>query len=161
MWLDYPTLIQESKEELKRLERQHRGQPTEARVRMLRLLKRGEVRSLRRGAEWLGYSSKQLERWWQRYEAGGLTALLEVHRPPGKGSRLTAEARAGLEEEMRQGKIGRLEEMRRYLKEHWGIEYGSLNGIWWMMRRFKVKLKTGRRRHQQADVQAQEGFKKN
>jgi len=161
MWRDYTALIAESVEELQRLERAHRGKRTEARVKLLRLLKQGEVRSLQRGAAVVGYSYKQVWRWWQQYETGGMAALLEMEPPPGKQTQFTAEARAGVEEAMRQGKIRRLEDVRQYLAQEWGIEYRSLNGVWWMLRRWKIKLKTGRRRHQKASEEAQDGFKKN
>ncbi len=66
MWRDYTTLIAESVEELQRLERAPRGPRTEVRVKLLRLRKQGEVRSLQRGAAVLGYRDKQVGRWGQQ-----------------------------------------------------------------------------------------------
>ena len=61
---------------------------------------------------------------------------------------------------MRAGRIGTLEEARRYLAERHGVAYASLNGVWWQLRKHKIKLKTGRRRHRKADPAAQEAFQR-
>ena len=71
MRIIYPKVIQESEEELKQLEQQLRGQKTADRVRMLRLLKSGAVKSLKDCAPMVGYSVSQLTRWWERYRAEG------------------------------------------------------------------------------------------
>ena len=39
------------------------------------------------------------------------------------------------------------------------MEYASLNGVWWQLRKHRIKLKTGRRRHRRADAAAQEAFR--
>jgi len=91
MWRDYASQIQETEAELPRLERQHRGKKTGACIRLGRMLKNGEVRSLRQAAKRWGFSSKQGERWWPQYVAGGLAQLLDVKRPPGKPAPVTEE----------------------------------------------------------------------
>lgn len=73
-------------------------------------------------------------------------------------SRLHPKAFAGLEAEMRAGRVATLADARRYLAEHWQIEYGSLNGVWWQLRKHRVRKKTGRRRHAKANQAAQESF---
>lgn len=155
----YPSVIGESEEELAAAERRLRGRPAAARVRMLRLLRTGVAPTLGACAPLLGYSPRQLARWWAAYRAGGLAALTRERPRPGKASRLTPEALAGLEDGMRAGGIATLEDARRYLAERWGIEYASLNGVWWQLRKHRIKLKTGRRRHRKADAAAQEAFK--
>jgi transposase len=156
----YPAVIAESEEELAAAERRLRGRPPAARVRLLRLLKAGEAATLGAGARLVGYSPRQVARWWAAYRAGGLGALTRERPRPGKASRLTAEALAGLEAEMRAGRIATLEDARRYLRDRWGIEYASLNGVWWQLRKHRIKLKTGRRRHRKADAAAQEAFRR-
>jgi len=161
MWRNYPKLIKESEEELRRLEKAHRGKPTYPRIAFLRLLKSGEARSIRKASEILGYSQKQLSRWWGKYQNGGLEELLRIGKPPGKKSMMTQEAWQGLMEEMKEGKIRTLKDAQRYLSEVWDIHYKSLNGIWVLFKKRKVKLKTGRRRHRKADENEREEFKKN
>jgi transposase len=128
-------------------------------VRMLRLLKAGDARSLGACAALVGFSPRQVARWWAAYRAGGLAALLAEKPRPGRASRLTPEALAGLEGEMRAGAIATLADARAYLAERWGIAYGSLNGVWWQFRKHGIKLKTGRRRHRKADPVARDAFK--
>ncbi len=160
MRIRYATRITESEADLTVLEKEVRGQPTAVRVQMLRLLKSGQVTSLAACAPILGYSGTQLQRWWAAYRDGGLQALLERRRPPGKHSRLTPDAWRGLQAELRAGRIVQLTDAQRYLAEQWGIEYRSLNGVWWLFKQRRVKLKTGRRRHRLADATQQAVFKK-
>jgi transposase len=155
----YPSVIGESEQELAAAERRLRGRPIAARVRMLRLLKTGAAATLGACAPLVGYSPRQVARWWAAYRAGGPAALTRERPRPGKASRLTPEALAGLEERMRAGGIATLDDARRYLAERWGIEHASLNGVWWQLRKHKIKLKTGRRRHRKADAAAQEAFR--
>ena len=160
MRTDYPTVITESVEELAKQEQAVRGQRLQARVRMLRLLKEGTAPSLPTCASLVGYSLRQLNRWWARYQAHGLADLLTEKPRPGKVPKLTPAAYAGLEEQMRAGQVATLEDARRYLAARWGITYGSVSGVWWHLRKRNAKPKTGRRRHQQADGAAQAAFKK-
>ena len=111
--IGYPAVIGESEEELAAAERRLRGRPGEVRVRALRLLKAGTAPSLGACAALVGYSPRQLARWWRRYREGGLAALLEDKPRLGKTPLLTAEALAGLEAEMRAGRIATLEDARR------------------------------------------------
>jgi len=62
MRIKYPKAIQESEEELTRLEQRLRGQKAADRVRMLRLLKSGEVKGLKDCAPMVGYRVSQLTR---------------------------------------------------------------------------------------------------
>jgi hypothetical protein len=105
MRITYPKAIGESEEELMSLEQRLRGQKTADRVRMLRWLKSGTVKSLKDCAPLVGYRVIQLTRWWERYRAAGLAGMLKQHKPAGKASRLTPEAWAGLLQAMRAGHI--------------------------------------------------------
>ncbi len=159
MRTDYRQAIVESEEELAQAERALRGQAGQARVRMLVLLKSGRATSLPKCAPLTGYSLRQLTRWWGRYKESGLEGLLTDKPRPGKVSKLTEEAYDGLKAQMRSGKVATLKDARSYLAGEWGIEYGSLGGLWWTLHKRKAKPKTGRRRHHQADTEAQEAFK--
>jgi hypothetical protein len=112
MWIDYSLSITESVAELQARERAVRGQRAADRVKLLRLLKSGTARSVR-----------QAQRWWERYVAGGLAALLDIGRPGGSRERITPAAWADLSAQMRAGAIGRLTDAQAYLHERWGIDY--------------------------------------
>jgi transposase len=160
MRITYPKVIQESEEELTRLEQSLRGKKTADRVRMLRLLKSGAVKSLKECAPLVGYSVIQLTRWWERYRAEGLAGMLKQHKPVGKASRLTPEAWAGLLQAMRAGHIATMQEARNYLEREWGIRYKNGKSLWWLFKKHRVKCKTGRRRHKKANAEQQAAFKK-
>src|SRR5512142_2315235 len=71
MRITYPKAIQESEEDLTSLEQSLRGQKPADRVRVLRLLTSGAVKSLKDCAPLVGYSVTQLTRWWECYRAEG------------------------------------------------------------------------------------------
>jgi transposase len=160
MWIDYPTQIEQTEEDLIAVERRLRHQPTANRVTLLRLLKTGAVRSLRAAAPLLGYSERQIQRWWHTYTAQGLEALCRPAPHPGARERLSLEALAALEAAMQAGQIARLRDAQGFLRERCGVVYASLNGISQLFKRHKIKLKTGRRRHRRGDLDAQAAFKK-
>ncbi len=160
MRIKYPKAIQESEEELTRLEQSLRGQKAADRVRVLRLLKSGTVKSLKDCAPMVGYSVSQLTRWWERYRAEGLAGVLKRQKPTGKASRLTAEAWAGLLQAMRAGHIVTMQDARNYLEREWGISYKNGKSLWWLFKKHRVKWKTGRRRHKKANAEQQAAFKK-
>ncbi len=75
--------IVESVEELERLEKEHRGKPAAARIRVFRLLKEDPALTIEDAAIAVGYSKQAVKRWLKMYRAGGLhMALL----PKGRGS---------------------------------------------------------------------------
>ncbi len=159
MRTDYPVVITEDLARLTTLERSLRGRSTAVRVQALRLLKSGAARSLTACATLVGHSPRQVARWWATYRQAGLDALLREPRYPGKPSRLTPEALAGLEAAMAAGQIATLKQAQAYLREQHGVVYGSLQGVWWQLGKHHIKLKTGRRRHEYADAEAQEAFR--
>lgn len=160
MRITYPARITQSETELATLEKELRGQPTAARVQLLRRLKSGPGASVAACAPLLGYSGTQLQRWWAAYRDGGLDALLQRRRPPGNRSRLTPQAWAGVQAELRAGRIAQLAAAQRYLAEQGGMHYRSVTGVWWLFKQRRGKLKTGRRRQRRADAMQQAAFKK-
>jgi transposase len=156
---DYPTLIVEDDARLRQEETRVRGTAAAPRLQMLRLLKCGEAATLPQVATLIGYSPRQVERWWQTYRTKGLAALAQVYHPAGKPAQLTDEAWAGLTVELEAGRIAGQEDARRYLAQTWNVQYESVNGISYQFKKRKVKWKTGRRRHAKADAVAQAAFK--
>jgi transposase len=160
MRIKYPKAIQESEEELTRLEQSLRGQKPADRVRMLRLLKSGAVKSLKDCAPLVGYSLVQVTRWWERYRAEGLAGMIKQHKPAGKASKLSPQAWAGLMQAMRAGHIATMQEARNYLEREWGIRYKNGKELGWLFKKHRVKCKTGRRRHKKAHAEQQAALKK-
>ena len=159
MWINYSERMTQSPPTLLAL-KQLRGRPFTDRIKLLRVLKTRTVRSLRAAAPLLGYSERQLQRWWATYLTGGLEALLRWQPHAGRPEQVSAEAWSALAVEMRAGRMARLKAVQCYLREPWGIPYHSLNGVSQPYKRHKTTLKTGRRRPRQANLAAQAVFKK-
>jgi transposase len=156
----YPQVITEDLDDLKELERYHRYSHLFQRVRMLRLLKSGECSNLGEAARALGYSWRQCQRWFASYQKGGIEELLKsTVDERGRQELVTPEAFEELQEAMKRGEIATIGQAHRFLSER-GIEYSHPDGVGQLLRRHKVKLKTGRPRHEKADPQQQEAFKK-
>jgi transposase len=157
----YSQVIEEDSRELKELEKHHRYTHLFQRVRMLRLLKSEECRNLGEAAEALGYSWRQCQRWFASYRKGGLEELLRSRvSERGRQELVTEEAFQDLEEAMKRGEIATISEAEEFLRLRHGIEYSHPDGVGQLLRRRKVKLKTGRPRHEKADPEEQEAFKK-
>jgi transposase len=155
----YPQVITEDLDDLKELERYHRYSHLFQRVRMLRLLKSGECSNLGEAARALGYSWRQCQRWFASYQKGGIEELLKSRVDErGRQELVTPEAFEELQEAMKR-EIATIGQAHRFLSER-GIEYSHPDGVGQLLRRHKVKLKTGRPRHEKADPQEQEAFKK-
>jgi transposase len=114
MWIDSREQIPQSTTALLVLERRLRGRSIADRVKLLRLLKAGTIRSLRAAAPVLGYSERQLQRWRARYTTHGLDALVQCQLRPGRQEQVSPETWAALAIEMRAGRIARLKEAQHY-----------------------------------------------
>jgi putative transposase len=160
MHINYSKAIKESEEDLLSLEQRLRGQKPADRVRMLRLLKSGTVKSMKDCAPLVGYSLVQLTRWWERYRTEGLSELLKQQKPVGQPGKVTTEAWEGLLAAMRKGDIATMEDARDYLEREWGMRYKNGKSLWWLFKKHRVKWKTGRRRHKKATAEHQAAFQK-
>jgi transposase len=157
----YSLVIKEDPQELMELEKRHRYSHLFQRVRMLGLLKSGSCSNLREAAEALGYSWRQCQRWFQSYQEGGLEELLRSRvSERGRQELVTPEAFEDLKEAMKKGQIATILQADEFLRDRHGIEYAHPDGVGQLLRRHKVKLKRGRPRHEKADQQEQEAFKK-
>ena len=158
--IDYPQVIEEDLRELEKLEKRPRYSHLFHRVKMLRLLKSEECSSLGEAAKALGYSRRQCQRWFIAYRKEGLEELL-VSRVSERGPKeiVTEEVFEELEEAMKRGEIATIAQAHRFLWAR-GVHYAHPESVGGLLRRRKVKLKTGRPRHEKADPEEQEAFKK-
>ena len=159
--IHYTRVIEEDTQQLKELEKRHRYTHLFQRVRMLRLLKSGTCTNLGEGAQALGYSWRQCQRWLASYREGGLEELLKSRvGERGRQELVTPEALEDLEGAMKRGEIATISQADEFLQERHGIEYAHPDGVGQLLRRHKVKKKTGRPRHEKADLKEREAFKK-
>ena len=160
----YSQAITEDLDDLKELEKHHRYSHLFQRVRMLRmlrLLKSEECSNLGEAARALGYSWRQCQRWFAFYRKGGIEELLKsrVHER-GRQELVTPEALEDLKGAMKMGEIATIGQADEFLRERHGIEYAHPDGVGQLLRRHKIKSKTGRPRHEEADQGEQDAFKK-
>lgn len=155
----YPLLITEDLATLTQLEHRQRGHLTHPRIRLLWLLKSGQVPSIRTAVPLLGFSVCQLYRWWAMYQQGGLAAVLATKPHGHSHPRLTQPAWEGVCAAMRAGEIATIKDAQRYLADEWQITY-SVSGLWWHLHQRRARPKTGRRRHQQANTVRQADYKR-
>lgn len=158
--IDYPRFIEESEEKLRKLEKRHRYSHLFCRVRMLALLKSEEYSTIEEAAKSLGYSRRQAQRWFSAYKEGGMEAMLTSRvEERGRSELVTDEAFSELEEAARRGEIATISQAHAFLADR-GIGYSHPKSVGGLLRRRKVKLKTGRPRHERASAYEQEVFKK-
>ena len=157
----YSQVITQDLDDLKELEKYHRYSHLFQRVRMLRLLKSEECSNLGEAARALGYSWRQCQRWFAFYRKGGIEELLKsrVHER-GRQELVTPEALEDLKGAMKMGEIATIGHADEFLGERHGIEYAHPDGVGQLLRRHKIKSKTGRPRHEEADQGEQDAFKK-
>jgi transposase len=157
----YPQVITEDVDELKELEKYHRYSHLFQRVRMLGLLKSEECSNLGEAARALGYSWRQCQRWFASYQEGGIEELMKsrVHER-GRQELATPEALEDLKESMKLGGIATIAQADEFLRERHGIYYAHPDGVGQLLRRHKIKLKSGRPRHEEAAQEEQDAFKK-
>src|SRR3954463_16412920 len=157
----YTRVIKEDQKELEELEKRHRYTHLFQRVRMLRLLKSGECSNLGEAGDALGYRRRQCQRWWSTYNTEGALDELLVSRVDERGRQefVSEKAWEELEKVMKEGRIATYAQARDFLAER-GVEYASADSVGGLFRRRKVKPRTGRPRHEKADTEDQEAFKK-
>ena len=157
---DYPTLIKEAPGELLEHERRHRHSITGSRIRMLRLLKRGEAKSVREASELIGYSWRHTQRWLTTYRKEGLQALLTAPKQRGgKPELMTPAAWDALNEAMKRAEIKSHREARELLAEH-GVAYADESGIHRLFKRHGIRSKAGRYQHEKSDPEVVAVFEK-
>jgi transposase len=94
------------------------------------------------------------------YRAGGLAPIQGRHAgSQGARSFLTAEQRAELAEEVGTGQVRTAAEIRRWVRERWGVSYTE-GGMYALLGRLRCAPKVPRPIHEQADHFAQARWKK-
>jgi transposase len=142
-----PVIAEDTNTLKQRLRHEHHGRK-KPRLQMLYLLASGQARSRQGVAQLLGVHRNTIGHWLAIYEAGGLTALLEVYVPAGKPISLPPDVLVGLEQALRQpAGFASYEALRQWVKQAYGVEvnYHTLYTI--VRTRFKAKLKVPRPSH--------------
>ncbi|WP_338792425.1 winged helix-turn-helix domain-containing protein [Bernardetia sp. MNP-M8] len=140
--LDYSSLIIESLPYLLALEKSQQKSYLRDRVRFLRVLKAGNVKSQAAAGNIIGLSSRQSKNLWLKYQQEGIDYFIKarINQNWGKLSSLQI---SELLQELDQDNTLTQKEVQQYVKDTFGEDF-SQPGIHYLFKRLKVKLKTGR-----------------
>jgi transposase len=147
--LDYPALILENIDELRKRERSQKEARIRLRVQLLRLLKNRETDSMKEACRICGITAKHSYDLWKKHRAKGLDEYLRFDLKP-RQSKLNAEQRAKLLERAAQTMVSAHKlKTRKYLKSEFGVAY-TQGGVCLLFQRLKIKAKAPRPRNKQA-----------
>lgn len=157
--LDYSILIEESSSELLHLEKTHQKSYLRDRVRFLRFLKEGRVKSQSASGRLIGLSSRQSKNLWLKYKTEGISYFIQprVNQNWGKLSSIQI---SKLLQHLDKDTTLTQRQVQKYIADNFG-ETLSQPSIHYLFKRLKVKLKTGRPSNIRKDEQASAVFKKN
>lgn len=140
--INYETEIIEDLANLIMLEKVEKNGFIRDRIKFIRLLKKGLVKTQSEAGRVLNISERQSQRIWRDYKEKGLEHLLVNHRK-GKSSKLSAENINKLEERLKQSDIKDLSQACELIEDMFNKKY-SPSGLSRLFSRNKIKLKTGR-----------------
>lgn len=156
--LCYPDLIVESVAYLYHLVRTTRGRQNSARVRFLWHLKTGQARTLSEAGTFIGLQARQSAHLWQRYRTGGLESLW-VKTTIRNWGKLSSVQISRLLQYLDSDEVKTQQEIIAYLETEMGVHYTQA-GVCVLLKRLKVKLKTGRPSNIRKEEGSEDAFKK-
>lgn len=157
--LDYPVLILENIDELRKRERSEKEARRRLRVQLLRLLKNQETDSMKEACQICGITPKHGYDLWKKYREKGIDALLRFDWKP-RQSKLNPEQQAKLLRRAATGNgFGSQAEARDYLESEFAASYRQ-GGVCLLFQRLKIKAKAPRPRNIQAVAEDQAEYKK-
>jgi transposase len=156
--LDYPKAIKESAQQLFTLERAQTKALLRDHVRFIRLLKSGECTTQAQAGKAIGLGLRGAEKLWKKYTQEGIKGLL-IYPYKGRKEKLPELQKQHLEAELARGQSQSLAQVCRYVEAQSGVHY-TTPGIYYVLRRMKVKKKTGRPQYHDKDYRGEKQFKK-
>jgi putative transposase len=156
MFRDYTQVIKESPNELRNLQDKHRNTLIAPRMRLLFLLKSGEVRTLRQASELIQYSRMQCHRWMKAYQEEGLKALRKQPRR-GAPERMTVTALMRLKKALARGELASYKQARAFLAQE-GVVYKHDSSVSKLLKRHSINVKPASSHDEQEDVELSEAF---
>lgn len=157
--LDFPNLIAQSVDELREREKKENNARLRLRVQMLRLLKSGEIISVKAASQTVGISAKHGYDLWHLYREKGLDKLLELNWKP-RISKLSDEQQSALLlRASQENGFGSQSEAVKYVADEFGVSY-TQGGVCLLFQRLKIKAKEPRPENKRADKSGQSEYKK-
>lgn len=156
--MNYPELICESADELKRLEKEQKLVQFRKRARFLRLLKTNAAATQEQAGREVEWKLRQARKIWSLYREKGLSALLENRRQRAFG-KLSSRQISELQNYLKELGADSLDRVRGFIESSFGVSYGR-GGVRELLARLKIKLETARPSNYQKDERAVENLKK-
>jgi hypothetical protein len=97
-------------------------------LKMLRLIKEDPTRTLAEVGIILGCSERTVHRWLKEYQQIGLDAMVEESMPDDNRMRINQQELEELRCKLKSEKVGTLNEVQRWLKDRFGVDY-SLKAV--------------------------------
>ena len=141
---------------LERLKKEPAGWRRE-RLLAIKLGLEGE-QTLAQVAAGVGHARSTVQEWFDLYRAGGIEALLELHRGKGPPSRLSAEAAAALRAGLEAGRWRTAGQVRAFLAQEHGLE-ASRTSTYYYLGKCAARLRVPRPVHLKKDPAQSEAFK--
>jgi transposase len=157
--LDYRKAIKETEQQLVALERSQTKALLRDRIRFLRLLKSGACHTQAKAGEQIGLTLWGSQKLWAKYRSEGLKSLL-AYPYQGRKEKLSEAQKQELQEELSKDTTQSLEQACAYVERQNGVHY-TVSGMYYVLRRLKVKKKTARPVHHNKDNKGEKQFKKN
>lgn len=157
--LDYPTLILENIDELRKRERSEKEARIRLRVQLLRLLKNRETDSMKKACRICGITPKHGYDLWKKYREKGMNALLRFDWKPRQSKLNPLQQAQLLKRAATDNGFGSQAEARDYLNSEFAVAY-TQGGVCLLFQRLKIKAKAPRPRNTQAVEEEQAEYKK-
>lgn len=157
--LDFPLLIVESVDELRKREKLEQNARRRLRVQLLRLLKSQEVISIKEASRVCGITAKHGYDLWKKYRNEGLRQYVCLNWKPRRSKLSDEQQRRLLERASTDNGFGSQAEVRRYVADEFAVSY-TQGGVSLLLNRLKIKAKVPRPRNRKAVAEEQAAYKK-
>lgn len=163
MKVNYRAEINLTLEEIKTLLHHQKNSTNRNKIQVLYWLKNGEVETITKAAKLLGVHRITVQRWWKRYQEGGVDKLLKNQPKRGRPPAIPSEVILGIEKQLNQETEGfkSYKEIQNWVKNKYqlDVKYSTLHNQ--VYSRMKAKLKVPRPSSIKKDPLESLEFKKN
>jgi len=147
--LDFPNLIVETVDELRKQEKTEKEARVRLRVQLLRLLKSQETGSIKDACRVCGITSKHGYDLWKKYRDKGLSDYLRLEWKPRRAKLSDQQQRKLVERAATENGFGSQAEARRFVQDEFGVGY-TQGGVSLLFSRLKIKAKVPLRAQQES-----------
>jgi transposase len=157
--LDFPNLIVETVDELRKQEKTEKEARIRLRVQLLRLLKSQETASIKDACRVCGITSKHGYDLWRKYREQGLAEYLRLNWKPRRAKLSDEQQRKLVARAATENGFGSQAEARCFMADEFAVSY-TQGGVSLLFGRLKIKAKVPRPLNRKAVAEEQTAYKK-